>query len=186
VTTPPIPFLHLRIEGGSGFIRSSTTDVGHCWQFLNRRYIHVFLNNWRHIAIPKTLGHSIVMIITFYLHKQVQWYSNTQYNTYTINVREYRRGNQKWTIQKNWQHRVHNTKKNTTQYVLDTTMRNLNKHKQRRHEPYYKQLEVKMNRTSFSCGNRNGHHNTGLTKLKRWATRIPQKKPGVNSGVRDK
>jgi hypothetical protein len=34
-----------------------------------------------------------------------------------INVREYRRGNQKWTIQRNWQHRVHNTKKNTTQYV---------------------------------------------------------------------
>ena len=39
-----------------------------------------------------------------------------------INVREYRRGNQKWTIQRNWQHRVHNTKKNTTQYALDTTM----------------------------------------------------------------
>jgi hypothetical protein len=75
---------------------------------------------------------------------------------------------------------VANTKKNTTQYVLDTTMRNLNKHKQRRHEPYYKQLEVKMNRTSFSCGNRNGHHNTGLTKLKRWATRIP---PSVFSNV---
>ena len=37
----------------------------------------------------------------------------------TRNVREYRRGNQKWTIQRNWQHRVHNTKihKNTTQYV---------------------------------------------------------------------
>jgi hypothetical protein len=26
-----------------------------------------------------------------------------------INVREYRRGNQKWTIQRNWQHRVHKT-----------------------------------------------------------------------------
>ena len=24
-----------------------------------------------------------------------------------INVREYRRGNEKWTIQRNWQHRVH-------------------------------------------------------------------------------
>ena len=35
-------------------------------------------------------------------------------------------GNQKWTIQRNWQHRVHKTKenktKNITQYVLDTTM----------------------------------------------------------------
>ena len=27
---------------------------------------------------------------------------------YTINVREYRRGNQKWTTQRIWQHRVHN------------------------------------------------------------------------------
>jgi len=27
-----------------------------------------------------------------------------------INLREYRRGNQEWTIQRNWQHRVHKTK----------------------------------------------------------------------------
>jgi hypothetical protein len=43
-----------------------------------------------------------------------------------INVREYRRGNQKRTIQRNWQHRVHNTKKNKTKtqhHVLDTTTR---------------------------------------------------------------
>jgi hypothetical protein len=30
-----------------------------------------------------------------------------QYALYYINVREYRRGNQKWTIQRNWQYRVH-------------------------------------------------------------------------------
>jgi len=30
------------------------------------------------------------------------------------NVREYRRGDQKWTIKRNWQHRVHKTKKNKT------------------------------------------------------------------------
>jgi hypothetical protein len=43
----------------------------------------------------------------------------------TINVREYRRGNQKRTIQINWQHRQDEEiqNKNTTQYVLDTTMR---------------------------------------------------------------
>ena len=29
-----------------------------------------------------------------------------------INLREYRRGNQKWKIQRNWQHSVHNIKKN--------------------------------------------------------------------------
>ena len=29
----------------------------------------------------------------------------------TINVREYRRDNQKWTIQRNWQHSVHKINK---------------------------------------------------------------------------
>ena len=36
-----------------------------------------------------------------------------------INVREYRRGNQTWTIQRNWQHRAHKDedtqKKNNTE-----------------------------------------------------------------------
>ena len=40
-----------------------------------------------------------------------------------INVREYRRDNQKWTIQKNRQHWAHKTKKNTTQHVLHSTIR---------------------------------------------------------------
>jgi len=41
----------------------------------------------------------------------------------------YQSDNQKWIIQRNWQHRVHKTldedkqNKNTTQYVLDTTIR---------------------------------------------------------------
>ena len=48
----------------------------------------------------------------------------------TINVREYRRDNQKKTIQINWQHRQDEEiqNKNTTQYVLDTTMRKQTKH----------------------------------------------------------
>jgi hypothetical protein len=37
---------------------------------------------------------------------------------YTINVREYRRGNQKRTIQRNWQHRVHKTKINKTKSTI--------------------------------------------------------------------
>ena len=47
-------------------------------------------------------------------------------NQDSINVREYRRANQKWTIKRNWQHRVHKTKKkkHATKYVLDTTIRN--------------------------------------------------------------
>ena len=30
-------------------------------------------------------------------------------DTGQINAKEYQRGNQKWTIQRNWQHRVHKT-----------------------------------------------------------------------------
>ena len=30
-------------------------------------------------------------------------------DTGQINVREYQRGNQKWTIQRNWKHRAHKT-----------------------------------------------------------------------------
>jgi hypothetical protein len=35
---------------------------------------------------------------------------------YYLNVREYRRCNQNRTIQRNWQHWVHKTKKNKTQH----------------------------------------------------------------------
>jgi len=49
------------------------------------------------------------------------------HNISLINVREYRRDNQKWTIQRNWQHWLHKTqdekKQSKTQYVLDTTIR---------------------------------------------------------------
>jgi len=41
--------------------------------------------------------------------------------------REYRRGNQKWTIRRNWQHRIDKTKKNKTKtqhnMYLKTTIR---------------------------------------------------------------
>ena len=39
--------------------------------------------------------------------------------------------------------------KNTTQFVLDTTTRKQTQITYIRHEPSYKQLEVKMNRASF-------------------------------------
>ena len=34
---------------------------------------------------------------------------NTGHKSRTSNIREYRTSNQKWTIQRNWQHRVHRT-----------------------------------------------------------------------------
>ena len=69
--------------------------------------------------------------------------------SWTNKLREYRSGIQKWTIQRNWQQDEEKQNKNTTQYMLDTTIR--------------KQLEVKTNRTSFLCGNRNGHHKTRVS-----------------------
>ena len=51
-----------------------------------------------------------------------------------LNVREYRRGNQKRIIQRNWQHRIHKTKKNKTktQHNICWTPLYTNKHKQRK------------------------------------------------------
>jgi len=49
-----------------------------------------------------------------------------------INVREYRRGNQKRTIQRNWQHRVHKTKKKQakSEHYMCWTQLCASKHKQ--------------------------------------------------------
>jgi hypothetical protein len=47
--------------------------------------------------------------------------------------------------------------KNTTQYVLDTTRYKQTHIAYIRHEPFYKQLGVKTNRTLLVCGNRHGH-----------------------------
>jgi len=45
------------------------------------------------------------------------------------NVREFRKGNQKRTIQRNWQHRVHKTKKEKrTQHNMRWTPQYANKH----------------------------------------------------------
>ena len=79
-----------------------------------------------------------------------------------INVREYRRENGKWTIQRNWQYRIHTNKtKTTTQYIVETTMRKQTHNVNKSCAPI-KQLGIKTNRTSFLCGNRNEHHKTEL------------------------
>ena len=79
------------------------------------------------------------------LHKSLCTHIN---NIFQINVREYRSGNQKWTIQGNWKYWVHKTQdnktKNTTQYYMQASTNNIIKH-----ELSYKQLEVKTNRTYF-------------------------------------
>ena len=58
----------------------------------------------------------VVYILNWVLQFEINVSENRRGNqkwtiqrNWKINVREYRRGNQKWTIQRNWQHRVQNT-----------------------------------------------------------------------------
>ena len=56
-----------------------------------------------------------------------------------MNIREYRKCNQTWTILRSRQHRAHKTKtkKTKTQNILDTTMRKQTQIMLIRHEPSY-------------------------------------------------
>ena len=64
----------------------------------------------------------------FVLSRLFDMSSTLYYKTLRIHVRENRRGNQQWTIQRNWQHWVHKTQdeekqiKNTKHHALDTNM----------------------------------------------------------------
>ena len=81
----------------------------------------------------------------------------------SINDREYLSGSTKWTIHRSWKRMSHKTKnkiqtktnKKRTQCALDTTIRKETQITLIRHEPSYKQLEVKTNQPSFVCGNHN-------------------------------
>jgi hypothetical protein len=66
---------------------------------------------------------------------------------------KYRRSNQKWTNQRNRQHRVHTArrevKQKTTQYMFDTTLRKQTQITHIRHEPSYKQLQSRLSYLSL-------------------------------------
>jgi hypothetical protein len=71
--------------------------------------------------------------------------------------------------QRNLQHRVHNTRHNPKTNNKKQKQHNrcwtplcTSTNNEAKYEPSYKKLEVNTNRTSFLCGNRNGHHNTEL------------------------
>jgi hypothetical protein len=101
----------------------------------------------------------------------------------SINDREYWSGSTKWTIHRNWQRISQKTKnknqakpsKKRTQCALDTIIPKQTQITLIRHEPSYKQLEVKdeptivcMRKSQHGTQNVIGEHKT----LKRWATRI--------------
>jgi hypothetical protein len=120
-----------------------------------------------------------------------------------INIREYRRCNQKWTIQRKWQDREHKTSTNKTKTqnnmcwtplcaiyvpllcVLPSEFRvvmsvTISAYKRCSLCLYIQSFvggpmsylrylcllahNVKTKRTTFVCGNRNGHHNTELRR----------------------
>ena len=122
-----------------------------CWLILSVCIIMSF-----DFPFVRLFGNFVITLISKFLR------SDCKIQSFTINVSEYRRDNQKWIIQRNWQHRTHKTKKNTAKtqticvgpYYIQANTNNVN------NEPFYKQLEVKTNWTSFLFGNRNGQHNT--------------------------
>ena len=84
---------------------------------------------WNIVEVALTTIAPLPHSYPFLLIKQVQAYTEQQWNNKmfsvigllitidtcsTRNVREYRRGTQKWTTQRNWQHIVHKTKKKKT------------------------------------------------------------------------
>ena len=81
-----------------------------------------------------------------------------------INIRENRRDNKKiYNPEKPATYGTQNEdkqNKNTMQYVLGTTIFKQIQIRSIRHESSYRQPEVQTNRSSFLCGNRNGHYNT--------------------------
>jgi hypothetical protein len=64
-------------------------------------------------------------------YDELQRICKTKKNKKRSTNREYRSGNLKWTIQRNWQHKVHKTKKNKakTQHNMCWTPLYASKHK---------------------------------------------------------
>ena len=81
-------------------------------------YLHFNTELWKCFLINRVTGNSLnhytIVAVGYQLLPFYSW-TEISYHIYIyINVGKYRRGNQKWTIQRNWQHRVHKTKKDKT------------------------------------------------------------------------
>jgi hypothetical protein len=91
-------------------------------------------------------------------------YHGTKYDI-IINIREHQRGNQKWTIQRNWQQSVHKTKRNkhqrntiyATHRYAQTHTNNVNKTC-----AFLQTTGGKEEPNIVLCVNRNEHHNMEL------------------------
>ena len=66
-----------------------------------------------------------------------------------INVREHRRGNQQWTFQRSWQHRVHKTEKNTEKLATQSTQDG-EKHRETGNTEYTRRRKTKQSKTKHN------------------------------------
>jgi hypothetical protein len=108
-----------RETGNIGYTRQRKTKQKHnticVWHHHTQRNTYNVNKTW---ALWQTTEPNIVLMRNSYQTSQhathnVQTLNRTT-QTAKINVREYRRGNYKRTIQRNWQHRLHKKKKNKT------------------------------------------------------------------------
>ena len=96
-----------------------------------------------------------------------------KHSQFEINVRKYQKGNQRRTIQKN--RRQRKTKQKHNNHYLQANTNNVNK------TCAYKQLEVKMNKTSQRGTQNVKTHNRTTQITKKMSNTDLTKNPGVNS-----
>lgn len=106
-----------------------------------------------------------MMNLSIHLLGYVNTWKQDRLKWLEINVREPQRCNHEWTIQKTWQHWLHKTRRQMKRkqhnkihawhHYPQATATNVNK--------AWSLLQTTGgNRTSFPCGNPNGHHIMGL------------------------
>jgi hypothetical protein len=95
----------------------SMQSIGNCHKYL----VYFLPMAW---ASNSSFSQYLISVVKCSCTRTVKFYLKQGNNTacLQIDIREYWRGNQERTIQRNWQHRVHRTKKkqntSTTQYVM--------------------------------------------------------------------
>jgi hypothetical protein len=98
--------------------------------------------------------------------REAPLYQNPGFST---TVREYRRGNQKWTIKINWQYSVHKRqdedKQNKNAVYVEHRLAQANTNNVNKHVALLQTTGVKDEPNFFFFGrNRNGYRNTELRK----------------------
>ena len=90
--------------------------------YIDKTCIYNIIKNNQKIYCIKSeitfLDNLCLYYLAYFLLCQLRQYFLWMYHGFRLSVRKHRSGNKKWTIQRNWQHRVHKTKNNTTRYCV--------------------------------------------------------------------